>query len=407
MNPVDYFKEHEKNTQSLGMELEHLILNEKGEWTPYEVVRGILEELVSGGMDPILIDGFLLGAKAEDYEISLEPGSQFELSIAPKTRVSEIEASYEKALQTILPVIEKRGLRLVTMGYQPVTDVHDITIIPKKRYHAMQAHFLKTDRLGIYMMRASASTQVSIDYSSEADFKKKFQLANRLAPYLSLLFDNSPFIEGRPQPHELFRTEIWLHTDNSRSNVMKGSLKEDFSYHDVIETYRKLRPIVMPGPTGSMEPVEGTVEELTDLTDRSVLEHVLSMAFFDVRAKGYLEIRMIDSLPKSYVFSVAALIKGIFYTENLEYYSNLLKDMKEEDIFALKETFMREGYTVEAKAFLKELVERAKKALGEEGKYLDVLVELVEKGETLSKRMKELGLKECLDFETVRASRTR
>ena len=42
------------------------------------------------------------------------------------------------------------------------------------------------------MMRATAATQVSIDYQDEADFVRKMRVANLLTPFFALLSDNAP-----------------------------------------------------------------------------------------------------------------------------------------------------------------------------------------------------------------------
>ena len=46
------------------------------------------------------------------------------------------------------------------------------------------------------------------------------------------------------------------------------------------------------------------------------IEHLLSMYWPDVRLKRFVEIRPADSMPQELVLGYAALIKGLFYSEN-------------------------------------------------------------------------------------------
>ena len=78
------------------------------------------------------------------------------------------------------------------------------------------------------MMRGSASTQVSIDYSSAPDCLRKLRLAFALVPLFSLMCDNSPVFEGKPRSHELVRTEIWRHCDPDRCGLVPDVMDPSF-----------------------------------------------------------------------------------------------------------------------------------------------------------------------------------
>ena len=78
------------------------------------------------------------------------------------------------------------------------------------------------------MMRASASTQVSIDYRDEKDCVKKMRVASVLAPLFALVCDNAAVFEGGPRPHRLMRTEVWKYCDPDRCNTPPHDLDDDF-----------------------------------------------------------------------------------------------------------------------------------------------------------------------------------
>ena len=56
----------------------------------------------------------------------------------------------------------------------------------------MNAYLGSVSPFGICMMRGSASTQISIDYTSAEDCLRKLRLAFSLTPLFSLICDNSP-----------------------------------------------------------------------------------------------------------------------------------------------------------------------------------------------------------------------
>ena len=81
----------------------------------------------------------------------------------------------------------------------------------------MNLYLGERDIYGPCMMRGSASTQVSIDYTSTADCLRKLRAGVRaLVPMLPLMCDNAPVFEGKPREHQLVRTDIWQHVDNDR-----------------------------------------------------------------------------------------------------------------------------------------------------------------------------------------------
>ncbi len=175
---IAYFESGSKdNDQKLGVEVEHFIIV-SSDGTPFTYaaqgsipgVHEVLEHLLS--TYPIIYqnsEGELIGCANEEASITLEPSSQIEISIAPFSEVARIEAAYEHFRAAIDPFLCAHGAKLVNAGYHPTRKAEELTLIPKERYRLMDKHFADLGTLGLRMMRASASTQVSIDYTSEAD----------------------------------------------------------------------------------------------------------------------------------------------------------------------------------------------------------------------------------------------
>ena len=78
----------------------------------------------------------------------------------------------------------------------------------------------KVGKLGLDMMLRTCTVQVNLDFASEADMVRKFQVSLALQPIATALFANSPFVEGRPVGYLSYRSHIWTDTDPDRSGIL-------------------------------------------------------------------------------------------------------------------------------------------------------------------------------------------
>ena len=163
--------------QKLGVEIEHFIVrSDSGESVTYyeeQGIESILRELAPEFPRRHCEAGHLLGLYNNDYAISLEPAGQLEVSIVPKESICVIQKIYQSFLKQLYPLLKRRRFRLVTLGYQPVSQVDSLPLIPKKRYEYMDHYFQTAGTRGRNMMRGTAATQVSIDYCCEEDFRRR------------------------------------------------------------------------------------------------------------------------------------------------------------------------------------------------------------------------------------------
>lgn len=194
-----YFKNNEKKEEdfSIGVEFEHFIIDQETLKTiSYYGIDGVedtLMKLQAMGWKGKYERDHILGLEKEDMTITLEPGSQIELSIKPYKNIEDIERAYKSFLDEIVPILDAKGQTLITTGYQPESKIADIKMIPKQRYDYMFEYFKARGKYAHNMMKGTASVQVSVDYSSEEDYIKKFKVANALSPVIYAMFDNSPF----------------------------------------------------------------------------------------------------------------------------------------------------------------------------------------------------------------------
>jgi glutamate--cysteine ligase len=254
---------------------------------------------------------------------------------------------------------------------------------------------------------------------------RKFRIANALGPLLAFVTDNSPVFEGRPVgsggtgptglavPARMARTAIWDDVDAARSMVAPHTFDEGFGFHSYATSILQAPAIFTveddEAAQGGADGANGGgkhsawqgMRPFTDALagralDRAAIEHVLSLFFFDVRFKTYIEIRMADSLPIDYALAFAALIKGLFYSEdNLQGIEGLLvrpgrpEALDGAAVALAKAALCEEGYNAvvygrPATEWLDALVGMAQRALDDdERSYLKPLAKLVAARTTL------------------------
>lgn len=337
-----FFQAHaRKQPTLLGMEFEHILIDRDSlrsyDYFEPDGQKAIFEKLLTKGWEPILIEkNHLLGIQKEGDTLTLEPGGQIEISLRPLSDIKEIDFYYHKVIEEVYSVLKENQV-IAGIGYHPVTRIRDLSLLPKERYGLMYRYFENNGIFCHNMMKGTAATQVSIDYSNEQDFIKKFRVANYLSPVLASLFDATPFFEGEPVEGGNMRLRIWEETDIKRSKLIPKSLDQLFGFEDYAKHLLNIPPILIYSDGNLIQTENERLDELLEKypLKPSELEHIQSMVFPDVRLKRYIEIRMPDALPYPYNISVGAVIKGLFYNEeNLEKYYAL--SQKVDDSWVIK-----------------------------------------------------------------------
>lgn len=381
---TEYLKKGCKDTNqgAVGVEIEHFVCNKNGECMPYRNgVEYIMEKIAPHFKKHIYSEGFLIGLSCDDYHITLEPGAQIEISIMPSSDLAKIEGIYNNFLSIVNPVLEEKGYRLVCTGYLPIQKAEQISLIPKKRYEFMDMYFKSTGICGKNMMRGTASTQVSIDFTNEDDCIKKLKYANILSPILALICDNSPIFEGKPFIANTLRSYIWNNVDNERCGIVDCNSFEEYAeyiYNSPAILISKNNDFSFTGSKKICDIYNDTI-----LTEPEI-EHLLSMFFPDVRLKQYLEIRPADSMPIKYVLAYSALIKGLFKNSN-QIFNNIsteqIEDAKKQIIL---HGFYGDVYGIKAYKAAELIYETSYNNLSEKDRtYLSVLKEIIYGKKTL------------------------
>lgn len=318
--------------KTVGVEIEHFVVDAKtSRAVPYEDengrpgVRSLLEVLA--GVYPERIETSredLVGCRAGGTSITIEPSAQLEISIAPHEDIASVAREYRIFREYLEPYLSADGYTLTTLGYHPKEKAADLELIPKERYRLMDEYFAEIGSLGYRMMRATASTQVSIDFADEQDGIRKLRIAFALSPLLAYLTDNMPVYEGKANRSRLIRFLLWRNVDRRRCGCIPGVFDQGFSFSRYTDWMLSTTPIfVKYQPEGRAEPQIRDVRYIsagetyadTPLTEADI-GHLISMYWPDVRLKRFIEIRPADSLPEAAMLGYVALIKGIFYSEH-------------------------------------------------------------------------------------------
>lgn len=358
---TEYFKESEKtdNELKIGFELEHIIVDKNTfksiTYSDELGVESTLKDLLETGWSGEYTDSYLMGASKNSAHITLEPGSQLEISVDPKKNIKELEEEYLNFLNDIEPILGRKNQYLMCIGYHPVSKIKEIPFIPKKRYEYMSEYFEAKGKYAHNMMKGTASLQIAVDYRSEEDYKKKFRVCNALGPIMACFFDNAPVFEGQLWSENAVRTLIWNNCDDDRCMVINGALHKNFGYDEYAKYILNAPPILVKKHNEFIYSKNKLLKEFFNKEEYD-LNHIFTMYFPDVRTKNFIEIRMMDSLPYPLNLSAVALWKGIIYNdENLNELYEKIAFVNDEHVKKLKKDIIKFG--VNAKFDGKDIVE--------------------------------------------------
>ncbi len=290
--------------------------------------RGI-QQLLEGmqaalGWEPILDREFLIGLTDPKGggALSLEPGGQFELSGAPLLDVHATAEELSVHFNALAAVANPLGIKFLDLGASPKWSRAETPIMPKQRYGIMSRYMPKVGALGLDMMFRTATIQVNLDFTSEADMVEKLRVGLALQPVITALFANSPFLDGIPTGRLSQRSWIWRDTDADRTGMLPFAFEQGFGfeqyfdyaldvpmyfvkrgdiYHDVAgSNFRDLL-------AGHLPQLPGVQATLSDWANH------LSTIFPEVRLKTYLEMRGADGGPRGHMTALPAIFAGLYY----------------------------------------------------------------------------------------------
>ncbi len=281
-----------------------------------------------------------IGATRGAASLSIEPGGQFELSGAPLASLHETDAETRTHLAEVRAVTADLNLAFLSLGFDPAWTNEAVPAMPKARYRIMAAYMPTVGTLGRDMMFRSATIQVNLDFSSEADMVAKFRAGLGLQPIATALFANSPFRERAASGFKSWRSHVWEDTDGDRTGILPWAWDASFGFGAYARYAADVPMYFVYGKdkaSGAGTYVDATGGRFTfrDFMAGKALpggaaaaaaalsrpatladwETHLTTIFPEVRLKRYLEMRGADGGPAEAIAALPALWVGLMYDD--------------------------------------------------------------------------------------------
>jgi glutamate--cysteine ligase len=255
--------------------------------------------------------------------LTFEPGAQVEHSTAVYESVAAACADVGDILGRLRAAFLREHVALAALGI----DVwHDVETVPQQlragRYTAQAAYYRQRGRWGAVMMRHTASLQINLDLGTEGVWQERWLLANLASPLMTATFASSPGLgavcararawqELDPTRSGFPRLLVEGPGDDPRSEWAQAALDADVMIYRVTDDHFE------PGCVGcSFEkwirnghPRWGwpTVEDF---------DYHLTTLFFEVRPRGFLELRAGEALPDKWRAAPVVLMAALLYDDN-------------------------------------------------------------------------------------------
>lgn len=282
--------------------------------------------------------------------ITLEPAGQIELSGAPLETIHETSVEFRGHLAELEAVGRPMGIAWISLGFHPMARHEDLPWVPKLRYGIMKDYLPTRGSMALDMMRRTATVQANLDYDSEADAMRKLRLSLRIAPLVTTMFANSPFVEGQVSDDLARRGRVWMNMDPDRSGLLPFAFREDAGYQDYVD-WALDAPMFMVKRGGKT--VRNTGQTFRDFMARGYedvrathedWETHLNTLFPEVRLKKTLEFRSADAQALGRTCALPALVKGLLYDATaLDDLDALTKGLSYETLEASREGLITGG----------------------------------------------------------------
>ena len=306
-----------------GSPIGRLHLSCPGGWGVLEII----DDLVAEDSRFAMRRGRPLGAVeypvAGGGRLTFEPGGQVEHSTAVYPGVGAAVADVEDVVERLRGAFAQHDVVLAAVGI----DVwNDVSTVPQQlragRYTSQAAYYRQRGPWGAVMMRHTASLQINLDLGPEGVWQERWLIANLLSPLLVATFASSPGKDGVVCE----RAHAWQELDPTRAGfprlLVEGAgddprLEWGQAALDAdVMLYRLSETRFEPGCPGCSfaewirdgHPRWGwpTVEDL---------EYHVTTLFFEVRPRGFLELRAGEAVPDRWRAAPVTMAAALLYDD--------------------------------------------------------------------------------------------
>lgn len=237
--------------------------------------------------------------------VTFEPGGQLELSGPACSGVGAAVDAMAADLAAVRAAAAEVGVELVGAGIDPVRPPQRLVHSP--RYDAMEQFFDGDGAEGRTMMSSTASLQVNVDLGPSSDLEDRWRLAHAVSPVLAAAFANSPVVAGRPTGMRSSRLVTWSRLDRSRTAPGLGCSWADYALDATVLLVRHADGRYLPEMARQSFRQWIVHGHPLGWPDHDDLAYHLTTLFPPVRPRGWMEVRVVDSLPDPW-WRVAATV---------------------------------------------------------------------------------------------------
>ncbi len=254
--------------------------------------------------------------------LTFEPGGQVEHSTAVNRSVTDALADVDDIVGRLRAAYNLHEVDLAAIG---IDIWHDVETVPQQlragRYTAQAAYYRQRGHWGAVMMRHTASLQINLDLGPEGVWQERWLAANLASPLITATFACSPGLGA-----VCSRARAWQELDPTRSGFPRllvegpgddprGEWGQAALDADVM-IFRVSEDHFEPGCSGcSFEKwiLEGHPRWGWPTADD--LDYHVTTLFFEVRPRGFLELRAPEELPDRWRAVPVALMASLLYEE--------------------------------------------------------------------------------------------
>ncbi len=254
--------------------------------------------------------------------LTFEPGAQVEHSTKVHLSGAAALADVEATIALLRSAFAAKGVRLAAVGL----DVwHPVNEVPQQlragRYTAQAAYYRQRGHWGAVMMRHTASLQINLDLGPEGVWQERWLVSNLLSPFLTATFACSPGPDAVST-----RSQAWQELDPTRSGfpalLVSGGTSDPraqwaaAAFEADVMLIRVSDEHFVPGCPGRR-----FIDWITDGHSRlgwptvEDLNYHLTTLFFEIRARGFLELRAGEGVPDHIRPAQVVLASALLYDD--------------------------------------------------------------------------------------------
>ncbi len=254
--------------------------------------------------------------------LTFEPGAQVEHSTAVQPSAAAALADVDHIISMLRRGFSADNVSLAAVGL----DVwHDVREVPQQlragRYTAQAAYYRQRGHWGAVMMRHTASLQINLDLGPEGVWQERWLAANLISPMLTAIFACSPGPDAVSS-----RARTWQQLDPTRSGFPKLFTSgpgddpraewADAALNADVMLIRVGDDHFAPGSPGLrfIDWIEnGDIRHGWPTVDD--LNYHLTTLFFEVRARGFVELRAGEGVPDELRPAQVVLASALLYDD--------------------------------------------------------------------------------------------